>query len=217
MKKTAALALCVLTLSVAGCTTTDETPPGEESALAEEESSDEDEGIPAEGEGEGDQAEATGGSEGGGGSQGEKESQDSSSQTSGSGGQSGSGDLPDASSMDDEVCVAFFEGMAPVAAQVLDGRELVAQGAEDHLTEVEFMEVDVLAEQLDELGTEGSSEQAALLASINMPFSEVKRAAEEGGTDAESGEVTYEPVEMTDSEEAQKEFTSSCTSSGGSG
>jgi len=215
MKTTAALALCALTLTVAGCTTTDETPPGGDSALAEEEASNEDEGIPAEGEGEGssgeeegssDEAETTG--EAGGG-------EDTGEKTGAPGGQSGASDLPDPESMDDEICVAFFEGAAPLAAAVQDGRRLVARGQRTALSEVEFMQVDVLAERLDELSNEAPNAQGALLTSIAIPFTEVGRAAEEGGTDAETGEVSYDSIEMGESEEAQKEFTSECTSSAG--
>jgi len=217
MKTTAALALCVLTLSVAGCTTSDDTPPGGVSALAEEEGSDEDEGIPAEGEEEsqGDEAQATG--EGGGDSESQTAAEDQGEQTSGPGAGGGSTDLPDAESMDDEVCVAFFEGRAPLAAQVLDGREMVTRGQDSELSEVEFMQVEVLSERLDEIGSDASQDQAALVTSIIIPFTQVTRAAEEGGTDEETGAVTYDTVETTESEEAQQEFTSSCTSSGNGG
>ncbi|MGB7449223.1 MAG: hypothetical protein WA892_08865 [Ornithinimicrobium sp.] len=213
MKTTAALALCAMTLTVAGCTLTDETPPGGSSALAEEEASDEDEGIPAEGEGEApaDEAESTG--EAGGGESGQAGSQDTGQQTGGPEATQSASDLPDPESMDDEVCVAFFEGAAPLAAVVQDGRSLVSQGARTNLSEVEFMQVEVLAERLDELSSEAPEGQGAVVTSINIPFTEVGRAAEEGGTDEETGEVSYEPIEMTESEEAQQEFTSDCTSS----
>ncbi|MGB7425139.1 MAG: hypothetical protein WA903_09585, partial [Ornithinimicrobium sp.] len=46
MKTTAAITLCALAVSLAACTTTDETPPGSVAGLAEVEESDEDEGIP---------------------------------------------------------------------------------------------------------------------------------------------------------------------------
>jgi hypothetical protein len=217
MKSTAALALCVLTLSIAGCTTSDDTPPGGSSSLAEEEGSDEEEGIPAEGEEEtespGDGAQSTGEGHGGGDSASQTGTQDASEQTSGPG-QGEASDLPDPESMDDEVCVAFFEGSAPLAAQVLDARQLVTRGADEGLSEIEFKQVDVLAEVLDDLGSDASQEQAALITSINIPFTEVQLAADEGGQDAETGEVSYESVEMTESEEAQQEFTTSCSSSG---
>ncbi|MGB3829320.1 MAG: hypothetical protein WA962_11145 [Ornithinimicrobium sp.] len=237
MKTTAAIALCALTVSLAACTTTDETPPGSVAGLNAAEEGDEPNGIPevdeldpsdevaAEGEesgepgvdaegatqtaGPGDSAPAT------------AEGADATAQPDrgepalGENGESavaGSA-YPNPAEMTDVVCQAFFEGAAPLAARADDARLLVRQGAQTNLSPLDVQEIDVLAQQLDELAAEASDAQAELFQTMNAPFTEVVTAAEGAG----EGEVSYDSIETVDSDGAQQGFTRECLATSGLG
>ncbi|MGB3761826.1 MAG: hypothetical protein WA966_01285 [Ornithinimicrobium sp.] len=212
MKTTAAITLCALTVSLAACTTTDETPPGSVAGLAEVEESDEEEGIPEVDEldpssevsedGEAmtqepaDGAEATAEPDQGDAELGENGEREAS-----------GGPYPTADDMTDAVCEAFFAGAAPLAARADDARLLVAQGAADNISQLEAQQIDVLAQQLNFVGAEGSEEQVVLFEQMNAPFLEVVAAAEEAG---DASEITYEDVDTAESEAAQLDFTNEC-------
>ncbi len=210
MKTTAVIALAVMTLAVAGCTTSDPTPPGSLGASSEEGEGGEAEGAPNEEE----QAEGHGGE----GAAGEaSEGEDAASQTEtepeGGGEAASSGELPDPAQMSDEVCIAYFEGAAPLAGRAQDTLLLVERGSESTLTALEYQEVDVLAQRLEELAATGEDEQAALIESINAPFTQVQGAASgDGGEQGDSGEVSYDSIETEESEQAQAEFSETCSS-----
>ncbi|MGB3184741.1 MAG: hypothetical protein WBB15_02630 [Ornithinimicrobium sp.] len=203
MKRTAVIALAAMTLAVGGCTTSDPTPPGSLGALAEAEEGDEPEGIP--GEGEGPDGEGSEDSE-------EEDPVDE-------GGAEGEGEepahserLPDASEMTDEVCIAFFNGAAPLAGLTQDALALVERGSNSGLTQLEYQEIDVLAQRLDELGALGDDEQAEAIEIINAPFTAVQRAGSgNGGQGSNSDEVTYDAIDTEESEQAQESFTEACT------
>lgn len=243
MKTTVVITLAAATLAVAGCTTSDPTPPGSLGALAEAEESDEEEGIPNEaereaegaaGEGGGTEGAETEGNEGAEAEGGESEAEQTEAPTGGSEeGDAAQGqgtsegdavgenvrpptgaDLPDPSEMTDETCIAFFDGAAPLAGRAQDARFLVSRGAVNNLTSVEFAEIDALAQRLDELGSTGTEEQTALIELINAPFTGVQRVvSDEGGQDAESGEVSYDSIATGEAEQAQEELTQGCLSS----
>lgn len=218
MKPTVVITLAAVTLAVTGCTTSDPTPPGSLGAIAEAEENDEEQGIPneeelAEEEGEpaegGDEAEQTQAPEGD-----EEPTEGEEGAEGENGGENAEGpsgeDLPDPAEMTDETCLAFFEGAAPLAGRAQDSLFLISEGSDNMLTEVEFSEIDVLAQRMEELGGLGTEEQSALIESINAPFLEVQSAAgEDGGQD---GAVSYEPIDTEEAEQAQEQFTSACLS-----
>ncbi len=220
-KTTAAFALCAVTSSLAACSTTDATPPGSVAALIDAEESDEEQGIEvldssdegvATSEGaEGESAEATaaeGESDDGGA---ELEPDAAASTTGGPTDQAaGAAGMPDPADMSDASCTAFFEGVAPLAARATDARELLAVGAESSLSALDYAEIGVIVGRVDAIGAEASERQTAVLERINAPFIELVQAAQAGGADAETGEVTYDPIDAADSEAAQEEFTSEC-------
>ncbi|MGB3257413.1 MAG: hypothetical protein WBG89_10505 [Ornithinimicrobium sp.] len=194
MKTTAAITLCALAVSLAACTTTDETPPGSVAGLAEVEESDEDEGIP-----EVDELDPS-----------SEVSEDGESTTEGPADgeeEATGGPYPTADDMTDAVCEAFFAGAAPLAARADDARLLVAQGAADNISQLEAEQIDVLAQQLDLVGAAGSEEQVVLFEQMNAPFLEVVAAAQEAG---DASEITYEDVDTAESEAAQLDFTNEC-------
>ncbi|MGB5952963.1 MAG: hypothetical protein WBG57_10700 [Ornithinimicrobium sp.] len=239
MKRTAVIALAAVTLTVAGCTTSDPTPPGSLGAVEEEgeghgggegeggeghseEGASEGEGSEGEGsEGEGSESEAEGGeneAEQTGSPEGEGESAEGEESSEGEAGgentQAPSGeDLPDVSEMSDDTCVAFFDGAAPVAGQAQDARFLVSRGAVNNLTSLEFSEIDVLAQRIEELASTGNEEQAELIEAINAPFTDLQQAvSDEDAQDSESGEVSYDSIDVDEAEQAQEDFTQSCLS-----
>lgn len=226
MKSTAVITLAAVTLAVAGCTTSDPTPPGSLGALSEAEENDEAQGIPneeehegegaAEGEGAEGESETEGEAEGEAGESAEGETEGEGGQTEGEAGEESvqpppGPELPDPAQLSNETCIAFFDGAAPLAGRAHDARFLVSRGADNNLSALEFQEVDVVAQRLDELSALGSDEQAELIEAINAPFTGVQRAAdEEDGQDAESGEVSYESIDIEEAEQAQDEFTQAC-------
>ncbi len=196
-------------MSLAACTTTDETPPGSVAGLAAAEEGDEEEGIPeldeldpsgelAE-EGAEDGAEAT------------EEPGDAAEATEQPGDSAEATADPDTADLTDPVCAAFFEGAAPLAARADDARLVVSQGSETTLNPLEALEVAVLTQQFDLLAAEGSDDQVVLIERMNAPFVEVVAAAEEA---ADGDEIAYEAVDTDDSDAAQQEFTQACLAAG---
>ena len=211
-KTTAACAVCAVTFSLTACSTTDATPPGSVTALIEAEESDEEQGIgqldpsdegaaTADGA-EGESAEATA-------AEGEPDAAAST-----TGGPTDQADvaagMPDPADMSDASCSAFFEGAAPLAARVIDARELLVTGAESSLIPLDYAEIGVVVGRVDALQTEASELQTALLERINAPFVELVQVLQADGADAETGEVTYDAIDTADSEAAQEEFTAEC-------
>lgn len=214
MKSTAVIALAAMTLAVAGCTTSDPTPPGSLGALSEEEESDEDHGATGEEEGE-----EEGDAEGAAGEPAEGEGEDAASESQtepegeGEGEGSSAGGLPDPAELSDEVCVLFFDGAAPLAGRAMDSRQLVTRGSTDNLTELEYQEIDILAQRLTELGALGNEEQTDLIEKINAPFTDLQSVvADDSGQDAESGEVSYDSIDTDEAEQSQDTFTQACMS-----
>ncbi len=211
-KSTAAFALCAVTFSFAACTTTDDTPPGSVAGLVEAEEGDEEQGIPevdeldpsaevaSETEEPGESAKMT------------EAPGDSAEMTEGppEGEAAGAAGMPDAAAMSDATCQAFFEGAAPLAARAVDARELLTAGAESSLSALDYAEIGVVVGRVDAIGTEASETQTPVLERINAPFIELVQAAQAGGSDAETGEVTYDAIDTADSEAAQEEFTAEC-------
>ncbi len=201
-KTTAALALCAATFSLAACTTSDPTPPGSVAGLVDAEEGDEEEGIPevdeldpseevaSETEEPGESAEIT--------------------EEPAEGEAAGAAGMPDAASMSDPSCKAFFEGGASLAARAADAREFLAAGAESSLSALDYAEIGVVVGRVDAIGTEATEAQTPILERINAPFIELVQAAQAGGQNEESGEVTFNAIDTTDSEAAQEEFTEAC-------
>ncbi len=209
-KTTAAFALCAATFSLAACTTSDPTPPGSVAGLIDAEEGDEEEGIPevdeldpsaevaSETEEPGESAEMT------------EAPADSAEITEEPAEGEAAAGMPDAASMSDPSCKAFFEGAAPLAARATDAREFLAAGAESSLSALDYAEIGVIVGRVDAIGTEATGAQTPILERINAPFIELVQAAQAGGQNEESGEVTFDAIDTTDSEAAQEEFTEAC-------
>ena len=213
MKTTAAITLCALTVSLAACTTSDETPPGSVAGLAAAEEGDEDQGIPEvdELDPSGELAEETAEPEEEEAAENEEPETDEAEQTAAPGEGEESAEEPDAAGLSDPVCAAFFEGSAPLAARADDARLLVRLGSVTNLTPLSALEIDVLTQQFALLGEDASDEQVQLIERINAPFAEVVAAAEGAG---EGGEIAYEAIDTDDSDAAQEEFTQACLATG---
>lgn len=211
-KTTAAFALCAVTFSLAACTTSDATPPGSIAGLSNAEEGDEEEGIPevdeldpsgelaSETEAPEESAEMT------------EAPGDEAEMTEGGveGEEAGASGMPDAAAMTDPSCQAFFEGAAPLAARAADARELLATGAESSLDALDYAEIGVVVGRVDAIGLAATEAQTPILERINAPFIELVQAAQAGGQDAETGDVTYEDIDTADSEAAAEEFTAQC-------
>ncbi len=212
-KSTAAFALCAVTFSLAACTTTDDTPPGSVAGLVEAEEGDEENGIPEVDELDPSEevAEESEGAEGGESAEGgEAEPETDETASTGEPGDAEASGMPDPAAMSDASCQAFFEGAAPLAARATDARELLNAGAESSLSALDYAEIGVAVGRMDAIGAEASETLAPLIERINAPFIELVQAAQDGGSNEETGEVTYEAIDASDSEAAQEEFTAEC-------
>ncbi|MGO0577372.1 hypothetical protein [Ornithinimicrobium panacihumi] len=117
----------------------------------------------------------------------------------------------DAAPMADAVCADYFQTKGVPLSERAD-KARTALEAGDVGDPASWGEVNLLKQRIERLGEDASGDQAALLERINAPFVETSAAVLENEDVTPSDpEIEVPEIDVTDSRAAQEEFLASCS------